>query len=291
MRRLLLVCAFLAAAIGAQPAAASTSPGKCDENCWGTGSVGRYDGGLFAHLGVRSPERETPGGQLTVSATGPLIEYRYVPLCDGKCQTPEVQKFVDALGCQPNQTAVEIDQRTVNSSGQWVLQGTPECLTAAQQLGYDPAQLQAYVDNYFQRIPLPAPQLRVAPADNAVVNLPEIVSADAPATTTFTVNVAPFPAVAINAGVSWEWAFGDGTTLVTSSPGRPYDVNDPDATDYIRHTYTRASAGWPLSVTSVWTATYTVDGVPGQLDVNGTVRRTTTRTLAAADYGSVLTGN
>ena len=114
----------------------------------------------------------------------------------------------------------------------------------AQQLAFDPGQLQATIDQYFQRIPLPAPKLRVAPADNAVVNLPEIVSADAPAQTTFTVDVAPFPTVTINASVSWEWDFGDGATLVTSSPGRPYDPNDPDATDYISHTYTaRVTAG------------------------------------------------
>ncbi len=280
----------MAALVGLSTRAAAIEP-TCGSFCVESGSVGAYDGGLFTHIGIRTPERETPGGRLTVSATGPLVEYRYIPVCDGECQTPAAQKFVDSLGCQPNETAVEVDQRTVNSSGQWVLQGPPECLTQAQQLGYDPAQLQATVDDYFRRIPLPAPQLRVAPADNAVVNLPEIVSADAPATTTFTVDVAPFPAVRINASVSWEWDFGDGATLTTTSPGRRYDVNDPDATDYISHTYTQASAGRPLSVTSVWTATYTVQGVPGRLDVNGAVRRTTTRTLAAADYGSVLTGN
>ena len=103
--------------------------------------------------------------------------------------------------------------------------------------------------------------------------------------------MAPFPAITINANVSWAWDFGDGTTLVTSSPGRPYDVNNPDATDYISHTYTHAGDGYGLSVTSVWTATYTIEGVTGEQAVAGSVRRTTTHTLAAADYGSVLTGN
>ena len=195
------------------------------------------------------------------------------------------------MTCQANETPAWIDTRTVNPPGSWTLQGPPECLTAAQQLPFDPGQLQATVDTYFQRIPLPAPKLRIAPADNAVVNLPEIVSADAPAQTTFTVDVAPFPTVTISAKVSWEWDFGDGGTLVTSSPGRPYDGRDPDATDYLSHTYRTASKGWPLSVTSVWTATYTVQGLPGQLVVDGTVRRTTTRSLAAAEYGSILTGN
>jgi hypothetical protein len=226
-----------------------------------------------------------------VSPTGPLIEYRYEPVCDGICHSQLSQGVWDSAGCQGNQTPTWVSTRTVNSQGQWVEDGPPECLTPAQQLAFDPGQLQATISQYFQRIPLPAPKLRIAPADNAVVNLPEIVSADAPVQTTFTVDVAPFPTVTINATVSWEWDFGDGATLVTSSPGRPYDVSDPDATDYISHTYARASDGYPLSVTSVWTATYAVQGFPGTFTVDGAVRRTTSRTLAAADYGSVLTGN
>jgi hypothetical protein len=220
-----------------------------------------------------------------------LIQYDYSPVCDGVCHSPTAQKLSDSVGCQGNETAVWVAFKTVNPPGVWTLQGPPECLTAAQQLGFDPAQLQATVDSYFQRIPLPAPTLRLAPADNAVVNLPEIVSADAPAQTTFTVDVAPFPTVTIVTKVNWEWDFGDGTTLETTSPGRPYDANEPDATDYISHAYLSASDGWALSVTSVWTATYTVQGIPGQLAVTGAVRRTSTHTLAAADYSATLTGN
>jgi hypothetical protein len=255
------------------------------------GSVGAYDGGLFTQIGIRSHPNQTPGGQFTASSKGPLIEYKYDPVCDGECTDAAQQRVFDSAGCTGNQSAVWVAARPVNSQGSWVLQGPPECLTPAQQLGYDPAQLQATVDDYFQRIPLPAPQLRIAPADNAVVNLPEIVSADTPPATTFTVNVAPFPTVTINASVSWEWDFGDGATLVTSNPGRPYDANDPDDAGYVSHTYTHPSDGYPLTVTSVWTATYTIQGVPGTLAVDGAVRRTTAHTLAAAEYGSILTGN
>jgi hypothetical protein len=186
---------------------------------------------------------------------------------------------------------VWVATRTVNPPGEWILQGPPECLAPGQQLPFDPAQLQATVDDYFQRIPLPAPKLRVAPADNAVVNLPEIVSADAPSHTTFTVDVAPFPTVTISATVRWEWDFGDGGLLSTSTPGKAYTVSDPDTSHYVTHTYRTANTGWPLSVTSVWTATYTVAGMPGTRAVTGAVRRTTSHSLAAAEYGSTLTGN
>jgi hypothetical protein len=291
MRRALLAFVIFAAVLVTPSTQAGAVGVDCQDFCGIGGSVGTYDGGLFTNTGIWSKPGQTPGGLPAPAANGPLIQYRYTPLCDGGCTDAAQQAPWDSVTCQANETPAWIDTRTVNPPGSWTLQGPPECLTAAQQLPFDPGQLQATIDTYFQRIPLPAPKLRIAPADNAVVNLPEIVSADAPAQTTFTVDVAPFPTVTISARVSWEWDFGDGGTLVTSSPGRPYDSNDPDATDYLSHTYRTASEGWPLSVTSVWTATYTVQGLPGQLVVDGTVRRTTNRTLAAAEYGSVLTGN
>ena len=291
MRRLLLVLATLAGALLGLPDRANAIGVDCGVSCATRGSVETYDDGLVTHADVWSYASQAPVGRSAVDATGPLVEYDYIPVCDGACIGVTQQHLSDSVGCQGDETAVWVNFRTVNPPGSWTLQGPPECLTAAQRLAFDPGQLQATVDNYFQRIPLPAPTLRLAPADNAVVNLPEIVSTDAPAQTTFTVDVAPFPTVTINATVSWEWDFGDGTSLTTSNPGRPYDSSEPDATDYLTHTYRSASDGRPLSVTSVWTATYTVQGIPGELTVTGAVRRTTTHALAADEYSGVLTGN
>ena len=151
-------------------------------------------GPQFRGLGHNPPGSQTPDGNRPgVSPTGPLVEYKYYPVCDGDCSDAAQQRVFDAAGCTGNQSAVWVSARTVGSQGSYVLQGPPECLTQAQQLAFDPAQLQATIDQYFQRIPLPAPKLRVAPADNAVVNLPEIVSADTPAQTTFTVDIAAVP--------------------------------------------------------------------------------------------------
>ena len=290
MRRPILVLAAVNVLVFLSPTPKAAAA-SCDDACSSVGTVGAYDGGLFTHVGVWSNPSQIPVNRPTVQATGPLIEYDYAPVCDGVCDRPATQRLSDSVNCQANETAVWVTYKTVNPPGPWTLQGPPECLTAAQQLAFDPAQLQATVDEYFQRIPLPAPKLRLAPADNAVVNLPEIVSADVPAQTTFTVDVAPFPTVTIAAKVSWQWDFGDGATLETSHPGRAYDGSDPDATDYISHTYRHANDGWPLSVTSVWTATYTVQGMPGELAVTGAVRRTTTHALPAAEYSGTLTGN
>jgi hypothetical protein len=291
VRRPILALVIFVVAFMNVPAPANATAGGCGAFCVDSGSVDTYDSGLIAQAGYSSDQSHGPVSRPGPTDSGPLVEYDYHPVCDGNCHSALAQGVQDAAGCQGAEVATWVASRTVNPPGQWILQGPPECLTAAEQLPFDPGQLQATVDNYFQRIPLPAPKLRVAPADNAVVNLPEIVSADAPVQTTFTVDVAPFPTVTINAKVSWEWDFGDGESLTTTDPGRPYDPSDPDPSHYLTHAYQQASTGWQLSVTSVWTATYTVEGLPGTTPVTGAVRRTTTRSLPAADYGSTLTGN
>jgi hypothetical protein len=272
--------------------ATGTCPGRCDQG----GSVYAGDGALITHVGMDgagsvagSPGSNTSSGGWV--ATGPVIEYRYSPVCDGACDGADAQATSDTANCTGEAVAVWVTSQTVGSGTGFTLNGPPECLTAAEQMAYDPAQLQAMVAEYFKRIPLPEPGLHIAPADNAVVNLPEIVSADAPPTGTFTVNQAPFPIVIITASVQWEWDFGDGATLITDSPGKAYDGTDPAGGGYLLHTYKTVNKAWPLSVTSVWTATYTVQGVAGTQTVADAVTRTTTHPLASAEYGSVLTGN
>ena len=258
-------------------------------------TVGTDDGGINTNLGSSAPGSTAGGPQESGSggggAVGPIIQYAYSPVCDVTCHSPAAQATADSANCVAPAVAVWVTTQVVGAGGTPTLQTAPECLTPAQQLAYDPAQLQAVVANYFEHIPLPEPGLHIAPADNAVVNLPEIVSADQPATTTFTVDQAPFPVVTITAVVQWVWDFGDGTTLVTTSPGKAYDGTDPADGGYITHTYRSANSAWPLTVTSVWTANYTVQGVGGVQTVTNAVRRTTAHPLASAEYGSVLTGN
>ena len=267
----------------------------CDYRCQIFGHVSGDDGGLNTAIGIGGPGWPSntipPTNSGGGGSTGPIIQYAYSPVCDVTCHSPAAQATADSANCVAPAVAVWVTTQVVGAGGTPTLQTAPECLTPAQQLAYDPAQLQAVVANYFEHIPLPEPGLHIAPADNAVVNLPEIVSADQPATTTFTVDQAPFPVVTITAVVQWVWDFGDGTTLVTTSPGKAYDGTDPADGGYITHTYRSANSAWPLTVTSVWTANYTVQGVGGVQTVTNAVRRTTAHPLASAEYGSVLTGN
>jgi hypothetical protein len=289
-----VLLALGASALIAWPTAALAGD-SCGNACQGTVEVGGHDGGLDAHLGSTFPGSTTgspPGsGSVGSGPTGPFTRYAYTPLCDATCASPELQATSDLANCTAPATAVWVTVEVVGSGVPPTLTGPAECLTPNERPPYDPGQIPAMVANYFEHIPLPEPGLHIAPADNAVVNLPEIVSADPPAVTTFTVDQAPFPLVTITATVQWAWDFGDGTTLVTTSPGKAYDGSAPANGGYVTHTYKTANEAWPLTVTSVWTATYTVQGVGGVQTVTNAVRRTTAHPLPSAEYGSVLTGN
>lgn len=71
--------------------------------------------------------------------------------------------------------------------------------------------------------------------------------------------------------VEFTWTWGDGTSTVTSTPGRPYPATD------ITHTYTRATAPHErlrLDVQVAYHARYRVDGqswidIPDPISVNG----------------------
>jgi hypothetical protein len=165
-------------------------------------------------------------------------------------------------------------------------------LTPQQQIPWSPAQLQAFVDSYFQRLPLPQPQLTLQPGDRAVVNLPLIAHTDAPGQTQFTVEQAPFPTITITANVRWRWSWGDGSSESTTWPGRAYDGTDPRTSPghYVDHAYAAPSASTSIGVTASWTGTYSIAG-GNPTPINGAVQRTTTHALPVSEYAATLTDN
>ena len=117
------------------------------------------------------------------------------------------------------------------------------------------------VFRYFQTLPLPELATRQQPPGNALVGLPVIFFTDSPTTQSFTVDIRGFD-VDIDATASgYAWDTGDGTVLTTAVPGAPY----PDQT--ITHDY--SSGTYTATLTTTWSATYSVDGGV-RLDVPGT---------------------
>ena len=117
------------------------------------------------------------------------------------------------------------------------------------------------VFRYFQTLPLPQLPTRQQPPGNGLVGLPVIFFTDGPTTQTFTLDIRGFAVDITATASSFTWRTGDGTELTTTDPGAPYPAHT------ISHDY--ASGTWTASLTTTWTATFSVDGgltvpVPGE---------------------------
>ena len=108
---------------------------------------------------------------------------------------------------------------------------------------------------------LPTADPSFQPADGGIVNLPTIFAAGEPGE----VEVEPFDVlgftVTVTATAEWAWTFDDGVTRTFDVPGGVY----PD--DSVSHEYP-TTGDRSVSVTTSWTAEFTVDGqgpfaVPG----------------------------
>lgn len=84
--------------------------------------------------------------------------------------------------------------------------------------------------------------------------------------------------------VSYEWDFGDGRTMTTSSPGNPYPKPSP-----VTHTYERSSAahpaGYPVSVMSVFDIRWRTNG--GRWRTLPGITRTSERAYPVAESQAV----
>ena len=78
---------------------------------------------------------------------------------------------------------------------------------------------------------------------------------------------APVTIVATPASYTWDW--GDGTTTTTKDPGAAY----PD--HKVFHKYSHTADNVVISLTTTWSATYSVEGGPAQ-PISGTLTTTDT---------------
>jgi hypothetical protein len=109
------------------------------------------------------------------------------------------------------------------------------------------------------------PQLgvKVQPAGRTLVNLDTIVYTDESKVSTKTVVLLGFPVVVEATPMTYTWNFGDGATMTTSTPGKPYPSKE------ITHKYLKRG-GVNVSVTTHYAARFNVDGTGWQY-VDGTV--------------------
>ena len=86
--------------------------------------------------------------------------------------------------------------------------------------------------------------------------------------------------VQLQASTTWTWEFGDGTTLVTRSPGGTYPTRS------VQHNYRRAGI-YRVSVRSDWVGNYSVDGI-GPFLVSPSIRQTMSLTVVVRQAKAVL---
>lgn len=121
----------------------------------------------------------------------------------------------------------------------------------------------------FRRLPLPSPALTLQPDRGWVlINVPTIVTTD-PSPVTLQTELLGYPITVEATPTSWTYNFGDGHTLTTTSPGRPYPHHD------LAHEYT-APGRATITLTATWTGRYQINDMPTWHTITGTATTTTT---------------
>lgn len=112
----------------------------------------------------------------------------------------------------------------------------------------------------FAQVPVPSSTVVVQPpGGRTLVNLPTVMSTVA---TPFdeAVDLRGYVVRFSISPTSFVWHHGDGTTQVTDDPGRPWRTGD-DPASLVNHVYASTDADLEVSVDTVWTATWSLDGV------------------------------
>jgi hypothetical protein len=109
----------------------------------------------------------------------------------------------------------------------------------------------------------PGLSVKVQPEGRTLVNLDTIVYTDESTVSTTQVSILGFPVAVEATPMSYVWSFGDGATVTTMTPGKPYPAKE------ITHRYHKRG-GVSLTLTTNYAARFRIAGGPWQY-VDGTV--------------------
>lgn len=221
--------------------------------------------GVSRHVpGEHSGELAGFGGSASGSSCT-NCEWAAVPACATSGQVGSANGDLcstSVTGCPTGQVLYRVYFRQ-EPAAPWTVVGT-QCVGQGRQPTLT-ANVATLAADFFRHMPLPAPDPSFQPADGAVVNQATIFSAGSPDGQQATFNLGGVAVTVSAAPAYWEWSFEPGVTMRFTTPGGPY----PDK----GVTYTYRSPGERMvTVTTVWTATYT--GPTGTAAVDGVVSRT-----------------
>jgi hypothetical protein len=257
MVRLVLAAAMLSitsVAFGSEHAWAKGAP-EClgylgSKTCTGSGS-----GGIGVGVG-KGGRHHGPGG----GDSGPQYDYVYVMTCFGNGPDgPNNPCGVAITSCGvPNQYRYWVYRRLVDASGRpigpWEQLPNAVCRSIATTLQDIAAAFR------WRFVPIAASHANFDPADGTLVNVDTIFYADTASTMRMTITLLGEQVALTLHPTRWDWRFGDGSTMSTTTPGAPY----PDTS--VTHRY-RSTGTYAASVTVTWDGTFAFGGeaadIPG----------------------------
>lgn len=221
------------------------------------------------------------------AATAAKLDVLRTPACSANtpahlAQGLEVSCGTAVNSCPPEQILINTWTSPAGQN-QWSITDT-SCLSSNDLApGTTGTPLPTVTMDDVRRLGLPAATSWIQPASGQVLlNLPVDVYATA-APVVRTTTLLGYDVTVRATPIAYRWSFGDGTTLgPTPDPGAAY----PD----LRHTHTYTRPGrYTLTLTTTYTATYTVAGQPAR-PVTGTAQVTSpARVLTARAGTTVLT--
>ncbi|WP_129664724.1 hypothetical protein [Phytoactinopolyspora endophytica] len=216
---------------------------------------------------------DTPlGGGEVADGDGVVWMVRYVIRCGGN--DPDLhgnQICVEAMCEEDGQHGFYVQvYRRENAGDPWQTWPGREqiCHTAGEDgepipLADVEAEVIAFLEEHYEAIA--EPEIEVAPAVNAVVNLPVIAATEDPGTVGFDIE-NPLPG-SVEAEPSYAWSWSNGTG--GQGPGRGYDGTDPLAEPghYPVHAVYARSGQGQVDLTATWEVTLFVEGNPPITDI------------------------
>ena len=260
MSRLLAVLTFacLLMMLGVGSAAADHC-GRWDRNCVHTETDDQTDSVVTTGVQFPGVDADSALGKATAAHSGCTgCEWILSPVCKANGPTDEQMCLGATESCTGEDEVFYRVYFRPSATAPWQLVDSV-CLGPGER----PASVADVRELVRERVVnlLPSADPTFQPADGGIVNLPTIFSAGEPEQ----VEIEPFDvlgfSVTVTATAAWEWTFEDGVTRTFDVPGGVY----PD--DSVSYEY--ASTGdRSVSVTTSWTAEFTVDGqgpfaVPG----------------------------
>ncbi len=266
LRAVVVLAGTFAVAVPAGPAFGDSPP------------VTTQPGGYVGSLLVPPGSRPEPAGLVGVAARCGGCEWTLEPAC----QSPRPTDWAICAGALYSCPAPALRLAVYLRRPGWPVARRVGSFCADPAVPLQPSALLPGVRDRFLRL-VPALRPSFEPRGRGIVNLPVLFGAGQAGSLGRPSFGLAGHSIELEAAASWLWAFGDGATLATRSPGGGWPLTD------VGHAFGRAGQ-FPVRVTTTWSGQFWVDGA-GPFAVSGpAVTQTAVLDVPVAEARALLTG-